>query len=151
MRHIETVRNYISTVIRELSYRAEQHDQSKLQEPELTLFNDYTPKLRDTPYGSEEYKKYMKEMKIAIDHHNQTNRHHPEHFANQIQDMNLIDLLEVLCDWKAATLRHNTGDIYKSLEMNADRFNYGPELKQIMKNTIDWLQNQQVFHHGEES
>jgi len=46
MRHIETVRNYLNGVIREFTLRQEQHDQSKLQEPELPIFNVYTHKLR---------------------------------------------------------------------------------------------------------
>jgi len=65
--------------------------------------------------------------------------------------MNLIDLLEMLCDWKAATLRHNTGDIYKSLELNQKRFGYSNEIKSLFKNTIDWLETQKVFHEAEES
>ena len=53
-----------------------------------------------------------------------------------LEGMNLLDLIEMLCDWKAATLRHNDGDMLKSLEINAKRFGYSDELKQIFKNTI---------------
>lgn len=184
MRHIETVRNYIGVVIRQLMNRQEQHDQSKLQEPELSIFNEYTPKLKGTTYGSEEYKKHMKEMKVAIDHHTKINRHHPEHFEginvciicfreypventpntcgschngtftkelDGINGMTLIDLIEMMCDWKAATLRHADGDIYKSLEINAERFKYSPQLKQILKNTIDEINSFNIKHYAEES
>jgi hypothetical protein len=151
MRHIETVRNYINAVIKLLIFRQEQHDQSKLESPEVEVFEIYTPKLRDCVYGSDEYKQYLAEMKSALDHHNATNRHHPEHFKNGILDMNLIDLIEMLCDWKAATLRHNTGDIYKSLEINQKRFGYSDEIKKILLNTADRLEIQDVFHKAEES
>jgi len=151
MRHIETVRNFIACVIKDLMYRQEQHDQSKLQSPEVEIFEVYTNKLRDCVYASDEYKKYMAEMKPAIDHHNTVNRHHPEHFENGIAGMNLVDLIEMLCDWKAATLRHNTGDIYKSLELNQKRFGYSDEIKKILENTVDWIEAWPVFHKAEES
>jgi len=151
MRHIETVRNALNAVIRELLSRQEQHDQSKLQPPEVEVFEIYTPKLRDCVYGSDEYKQYMAEMKPAIFHHNKANRHHPEHFEMGIAGMTLIDLLEMLCDWKAATLRHNTGDVYKSLEINQKRFGYPDEIKVLFKNTIDWLETQNVYNKANES
>jgi hypothetical protein len=37
-------------------------------------------------------------MAPALKHHYENNRHHPEHFKNNIDDMNLIDLIEMLCD-----------------------------------------------------
>ena len=43
----------------------------------------------------------------------------------------------MLCDWKAATLRHDDGDIQKSLDINAERFKLSPQLKQILKNTVE--------------
>ena len=53
--------------------------------------------------------------------------------------MNLVDLIEMICDWKAASERHADGDIYKSIEINQKRFGYSDELKQILKNTIEIL------------
>lgn len=53
--------------------------------------------------------------------------------------MTLIDLLEMLCDWKASSERHTDGDIYRSIEINQSRFGYSDELKTILKNTIDYL------------
>jgi hypothetical protein len=38
LRHIETVRNYLNLCIRELLERAERHDQSKLESPEMEMF-----------------------------------------------------------------------------------------------------------------
>jgi len=56
LRHIETVRNYMNAIICELMKRQEQHDQSKLQSPEVECFDKYTPLLRGITYGSDEYK-----------------------------------------------------------------------------------------------
>ena len=49
--------------------------------------------------------------------------------------MHIVDVLEMLCDWKAATLRHDDGDIMRSIEINAKRFNMPPMLVAIFKNT----------------
>lgn len=135
--HINVVRGYLHMMINELLDRSLKHDHSKIEEPELALFNEYTPKLKGTTYGSESYKKFMKEMGPALQHHYARNRHHPEHFKSGINDMNLLDLIEMLCDWKAATLRHNDGNIRKSLDINAGRFNIDTQLKQILTNTIE--------------
>lgn len=151
LRHIETVRNYISAVISELLNRSICHDQSKLQPPEVAIFEEYTPRLRGVSYGSDEYKAMMKEMEVAIDHHNSVNRHHPEHFENGIEGMTLIDLIEMLCDWKAATMRHDDGDLFKSINLNSNRFAISHQLEQIMINTALWINSLTVNYHANES
>jgi hypothetical protein len=131
-----TVQKYLSYFIKQLLDRAVKHDDSKLKEPEVKIFHEYTPKLKGTTYNSKEYKEFMKEMEVALSHHYAKNRHHPEHFPNGIADMNLIDVVEMICDWKAATLRHHDGNILKSLEENQKRFKYSDELKKILTNTV---------------
>ena len=54
IRHIETLRNYLSLCVKDILSRAEQHDQSKLQSPEREIFDEYTPRLRGVTYGSSE-------------------------------------------------------------------------------------------------
>ena len=65
--------------------------------------------------------------------------------------MTLVDLLEMLCDWKAASLRHAHGDIQTSITINQDRYGYSEELATILRNTIAWLDTQAVYHKAEES
>lgn len=60
-----------------------------------------------------------------------------EHYG--IHGMNLIDMIEMLMDWAAATKRHDDGDILKSIEINQKRFGYTNELKQIFINTVKVL------------
>lgn len=134
-KHIENVRKYIRFMIDKLDMRGVKHDASKLESPEVEVFAEYTPKLNNTPFGSEEYYHNLVQMKPALDHHYAANRHHPEHFVNGINDMTLIDILEMFCDWKASTLRHNDGNLLKSIETNAERFNMEGQLKQILINT----------------
>jgi hypothetical protein len=139
MRHIEKVRNYINLVISNLMKRAESHDQSKLESPEVELFTEYTPKLAACTYGSEEYNAYKKEMSVALSHHYARNSHHPEHHKRGVNDMTLLDLMEMLVDWKAASERHNDGNINKSIEINGQRFEMSPQLILIFENTAKEL------------
>lgn len=139
MRHIERVRNLLNVCVAELLKRGELHDQSKLESPEVELFTEFTEKLKGCTYGSPEYNEFLEAMKPALQHHYANNRHHPEHFANGIGDMNLLDLIEMFCDWKAASERHNDGNIRKSIEHNADRFGMSPQLVKIFNNTVEVL------------
>lgn len=50
--------------------------------------------------------------------------------------MSLIALLEMLCDWKAASERHDTGDILRSLDINKERFGISDQLDSILRNTV---------------
>jgi hypothetical protein len=134
--HINQVRNFMEQLEIDFSHRRMGHDYSKLVEPEKAIFDEFTPKLKDSTYGSDEYKSYLCEMGAALTHHYANNRHHPEHFINGIKGMTLVDLCEMICDWKAATLRHANGDILKSIEINQERFRYSDELKQILLNTV---------------
>lgn len=137
LKHIKRVAEFIKIFINGLIFRINNHDRSKLEKPEKSIFDEYTPKLANSTYGSDEYKQYLKEMKIALDHHYAMNRHHPEHFEDGIKGMTLIDLCEMIADWKAATLWHNDGDIIKSINLNQSRFGYSDELKQIFINTVN--------------
>jgi hypothetical protein len=181
LRHIETVRNYINHVVTSLLARGAHHDQSKLQPPEVEIFDEYTPFLRSTSIGSKEYDDNKKAMKVALDHHYEYNRHHPEYFqkyvctgcfkeyqrgrpascticgttefnvCDDITQMNLIDLIEMMCDWQASTLRHNDGNIFDSIEINQERFRYSDELKCILIQTAHYLQMLDVHTFAKES
>jgi len=138
-KHIKHVKKYLRIITKKLKDRGLKHDQSKMEDPEVAIFAEYTPKLKKSTYGSDEYNNFLNEMKVALDHHYAQNRHHPEHFKSGIDDMNLVDLIEMLCDWKAATLKHNDGNILKSLDINSKRFNMSPQTYNILKNTVEQL------------
>jgi hypothetical protein len=138
-KHINNVRNILNKWSKELMQRGKLHDKSKLESPEIEIFCEYTPKLANSTYGSEEYKGFLKEMQVALNHHYRMNKHHPEYFKNGIQGMTLIDIMELLADWKSATLRHNDGDLIRSINFNQERFKYSDDLKQIFLNTAKLL------------
>ena len=138
-KHIEAVRKYIRFIIDKIDTRGVRHDASKLESPEVDLFAEYTPKLACTSYESEDYQASLEALKPALDHHYASNRHHPEHFNNGISDMTLVDIIEMFCDWKASTLRQNDGNLLKSIETNAERFNIDGQLTQVLMNTARML------------
>lgn len=146
LRHSLRVGEYMVQMINEASQRSVKHDLSKTEPPELEVFNEYTSKLRDSTYGSEEYKEFLKGMKPGLDHHYANNRHHPEWHADGVNDMTLIDLLEMLADWKAATERHADGDLVRSFEIQKERFGISDQLTRILANTarhFGWIEGDQ--------
>lgn len=139
--HIHEVQKLINKVVAELLQRSNLHDLDKIYHSEHSAkFAESTKNLKNNEYGSDGYKKCMVEIESAIKHHYQNNSHHPESHQNGINDMNLIDLFEMLCDWKASTLRTKDGDIYKSLEIQKCRFNIDDQLLMILKNTVKFLE-----------
>lgn len=138
-KHIAQVQVFMERALSNLAHRTKVHDQSKLQYPEKPIFDHMTPKLARCTYGSDLYKEFLAEMKPALDNHYHMNSHHPEHWPNGIMDMSLMDIIEMLCDWKAATMRHNDGSLIKSIEINQKRFGYSDELGQLLINTAKEL------------
>lgn len=140
-KHIALVQHYIKIMTDELTQRGLDHDASKLVAPEVEVFAKNTKKLARLKFQNEnnelsdEYKASLADLKVALDHHYAVNRHHPEHFANGVEDMTWTDIGEMLADWKAASLRQNNGNLLKSVETNAKRFGIEGTLLKILENT----------------
>jgi len=170
--HIIQVRNLMFYAIHNLLLRSHDHDYSKLESPEKELFDQFTPLLRETTYGSPEYKQALESMGVALEHHYAENSHHPEHFGYaecnicfkhyprdygeccqacgngmftlrpDVSGMSLLDLIEMLADWKAAGMRHANGNLAESLKINKERFEISDQLFAIIENTakeLGWL------------
>jgi hypothetical protein len=141
-KHIKRVGHFLAQFSKELINRAEVHDNSKLEEPELSGFAANTERLSKVEYGSQEYKEMLTELQPTIQHHYSRNRHHTEHWPNGINDMNLVDILEMLADWRAATERNKNGNIRQSVEFNSVKYSISPQLKKILENTVrDYFQD----------
>jgi len=137
--HKKQVTKYLQTVGKELAQRAIEHDDSKFSPEEFDAFQTLPSRMRNLIYGSDEYKQALEQIGEALAHHYRENRDHPEHFLNGINDMTLIDLLEMICDWIAIAEQSEGGDIYRSLEINKNRFKIDTQLFTILKNTVDHL------------
>lgn len=133
--HIRKVQGNLYAVAYVLLSRSKAHDKSKLEPPEKEIFDAVTPKLKGLTYGSEEYKAGISELGEALAHHYAVNPHHPEHYDDGIAGMSLLDVIEMFCDWKAASERHADGDFAKSLEINKKRFAISDQLAEIFENT----------------
>lgn len=152
--HIARVRHYMLKVVSDLLARLQAHDLSKLESPEKEVFDRFTPLLAESTYGSDEYKSFLAGMSEGLKHHYRENSHHPEHYAFEfgevnpelvhngtgIRGMSLLDVIEMLCDWKAATERHNDGDIRRSIEHNQKRFGYSEDLKSVLLQTLGTIE-----------
>ena len=140
-KHIAKVQYYIKLITDELTLRGLNHDASKLTSPEVEIFAKNTRKLARLKFQnadgevSEEYKQSLANIQEATAHHYAVNRHHPEHYPNSVNGMDLVDIVEMLCDWKAASLRQHDGNLLKSIEANAKRFNISKQLIEILENT----------------
>ena len=136
--HIRRVGDLLNDVTARLDKRAVHHDTTKWSPEEWPAFEASTPKLAAMTYGSPEYKEALANIKPALEHHYAHNRHHPElHGHRGVAGMTLLDLIEMLADWKASTERHNEGSLKKSLLVNAPRFGIPPELIDILANTAE--------------
>ena len=142
LKHSLRVGDLVGQAISELVHRAVTHDLSKTREPEKSVFDEYTPKLKGSTYGSEEYKDFLAAMDEGLAHHYAHNSHHPEFHQQGIAGMTLVDLLEMLADWKAATERHADGDLARSLKIQKERFGISDQLAAVLENTarhFGWL------------
>jgi hypothetical protein len=143
LRHSLRVAELMGELIKELLDRSIRHDLSKTREPERVVYDDVVPRLRAAAYGSPEYQTLVDAMGEGLRHHYAHNRHHPEHFPDGVNGMTLVDLVEMLADWKAATERTSPlGDLADSLPVNAERFAIARQLMEILENTarhFGWL------------
>lgn len=140
--HIQAVDKNLQEFMVRLAERAILHDASKLQEPEKNIYDTVKPRIAEVEiefgYGSPEYEAMVKELNPAFQVHFQKNRHHPEFHENGVNGMTLVDLVEMISDWKAAAGRYGKP---VNLEANKKRFGLSDQLYEILQNTIkemDW-------------
>jgi uncharacterized protein DUF5662 len=139
LEHIGKVQARLLEVQHNLVRRSLRHDKSKLEAPEKSGFDQITEQLRDLVYDSDEYRAALAANKPTIDHHYAHNSHHPEHYENGIAGMSLLDIIEMVADWKAASERTKQGSIAASLVHNKERFGISDQLAAILENTVKEL------------
>lgn len=144
LHHVRRVGSLMLDMIEKLQRRAMEHDDSKFGLIEFDIFAKSTSKLSGLTYGSPEYDKARSELSVALDHHYANNRHHPEFHEKGIKDMDLMDLIEMLADWKAAGERHEDGCLSASIVKNASRFEYDDDMMYLLTRTavnMGWIKN----------
>jgi hypothetical protein len=148
VKHVRRVGHLMLDIVDRLQRRAMDHDDSKFSEEEFPAFAESTPKLRGLTYGTPEYKAALDALGPALAHHYANNRHHPEFHVkgggkvgngDAFRRMDLLDLIEMLADWKAATERHADGSLWRSIHQNAERFGYSDEMLNLLLTTAENL------------
>ena len=133
--HMFQVAARLEAVCQDLRRRGQCHDASKLGPIEKPAFDAMTPIFKTVVFGDEEHAKAVAALGPALKHHFENNSHHPEHYENGISGMDLMDVVEMYCDWAAATLRNKDGHMLKSIEINIARHGIGGPLADILRNT----------------
>ena len=134
--HRVRVTKYMSRFVESLVLRLATHDDSKMQDEEFGVYSDVIDEFEGHKFGTPGYEEVVKKLAGAKAHHFAHNRHHPEHFEMGINEMNLADLVEMLCDWKSATLNQGgSGDLNTSISILSEKYDISPQLKQILINT----------------
>lgn len=103
--HVADVQALLLGISAELARRAMVHDASKLQSTERAAWDVMRPAVDAAEHDSPEYHALLAEMQPTLDHHFARNSHHPEHHAAGILGMDMLDLIEMVCDWIAASRR----------------------------------------------
>lgn len=127
---------FLTPMIQDLMNRGVDHDNSKFDDDEFPGLIAAMEDIKKYPYGTPEYEEMRKKHAKPFTAHYKKNRHHPEFHPNGIDDMNLVDLIEMICDWKAASMRaENGGNIYNSIKIATEKYNPSPQLVKILENT----------------
>ena len=88
------VQDKLSTVARELISRGRTHYNSALGSPEIEVYHRFFPEYRQYKIGDPRKDEVFTQMAGAIGHHFRYNDHHPEHFENGINEMDLIQHIQ---------------------------------------------------------
>lgn len=144
LKHKHRVCHLVMCFVFSLIRRGEDHDDSKVGEGELAGFATATKNLKHTEYGTPGYQKCLDELKPLIELHHSKNRHHVQCHKNGILGMSLIDVLEMLADWKAAGERHEDGgDILRSIKINSAKHGFDKQILALLVNTAEemgWME-----------
>jgi hypothetical protein len=140
--HREAVLQLGSILISLLFQALKEHDQSKMESPEVEILDlmaaapdNYSNGSWGDGMATGRLDEASMKLRKFLRHHYKHNNHHPEHHENGIDGMDLIDLVEMFCDWSASTLRTKDGNIYRSIQYNEKRFKMSPQLTRIFMNT----------------
>lgn len=137
--HIYEVAENLAQIRHDLELRGMAHDRTKLDDPEFSAFVQTRPKFKKADYGSQEYQKCVEIIRPAINHHYQNNRHHTAYHANGFDDMNLIDILEMLADWKAANRRNPNLSFVESLPIAFQKYHIPENMQKHIIATLKYL------------
>lgn len=141
---IERHRSIVSATLRAVAYelmrRADLHDQSKLSLDEFEGFAKINVVGREHAYGSDEYYASLKAIEPnPIPLHYSRNDHHPEHHKN-LSDMEFPQLVEMVCDWYAASVTYGKTTFQGGLTVSFDRWKFSEGQKFFIQSLAQWIE-----------
>ena len=139
-KHIARVAQLLNEAATELSRRGVVHDLSKFDPIEKGPLDEMQRLIDEegqAPYGTDEYRRRTGLLGPMLANHYAMNSHHPEHYENGVDGMDLFDVVEMFFDWKAASERGEESSI--GLSHSVKRFGIEPQLASILQNTADRL------------
>lgn len=122
LRHNGLVRAFISKLANALEMRGLEHDMSKFGFDEFGTIVCIKGIARRFAYGSPEYEAELNANREALNEHLLHNRHHPECHPGGIDDMSLLDIVEMVCDWMAANAMYGKPTWGEAVAVHAERF-----------------------------
>ena len=137
--HINNVQRYMTNVIADLLNRSFKHDSSKYDAVEAHTYAKVVPMFKGKVYGTPEHKAVGDMLGDAWKHHEENNDHHTGYYENGINDMSLLSIIEMLCDWKAASLRNPNQIFSESCLLNCKKYGVDEQLTKIIFNTAESL------------
>lgn len=120
LRHQTLVRKYLLQLAHRLEERALLHDLSKLQLDEFGGFIEIQQIARGHRIDSEEYKASIQAEVVNL--HLSRNSHHPEYYPDGLWGMNLLDMIEMVIDWQAASETYGKATLLEALPIQKERF-----------------------------
>ena len=147
-KHQQAVAVLMTAVAQAILDRGMRHDATKHGLNEADAYVDPVWQLNtgEVAYGSDEYKKLIAQMGEGLKHHYEYNDHHPEYFEKHsaqtlndpIRCMDLFVLLEMCCDWIAASQRRNN-DPMLAMDQLTKKYPIDEQLAVIIRNTVQMI------------
>lgn len=137
--HVSEVTENLSQIRSDLEQRGIAHDRSKFEPFEFDAFVSTRPKFKKANYGTPEYQECVDLIKPSIDHHYAVNRHHTGFHEQGFAGMNLLDILEMLADWKAAARRSPSQSFAESLPKAYAKYGISKDMQIHIEATLKYL------------
>lgn len=139
-KHIARVRELLGSFAIEMIRRGDRHDASKFEPVELEPLQemqDLIDREGQAQFGTPEYERRTALLGLMISHHRANNSHHPEHYPNGVDGMDLFDLVEMFFDWKAASERADSDCMH--LERGCEKYRISGQMRSVLFNTAERL------------
>lgn len=129
--HQVLVRTYLLRLAHQLEERALLHDLSKFSLDEFEGMVSLNSIARGQRLDSPGYKDTLRSEAIKL--HWSRNSHHPEYHKDGIKDMSLLDLIEMVIDWRAASETYKRTSFGESLQIQKERFKMTEEQYRLIQ------------------